>query len=334
MTELHAYCTYFDKGYLSRGLALIQSLRENGDSSDLYVLALDQETQDFLDASGLSGVHTLSIADLEAAESELLPLREVRSRMEYYFTCTPLLIRHVMKELDTPDSVTIYLDGDLYFFDDPSLVVHALGTDSVGIIEHRYPPKVATKLEKYGRFNVGWVGFRDDAKGTVVLDWYCERTLEWCSDTPEDGKYADQGYLNWFPDFSGVRVLESPGFDLAPWNTARHALRTDSSGALAVDGDPLVFFHFHGLRKVGRWFATSQLIYRSPLSDILRRRIYQPYVDVLAQKDSIVLNALGAATGTKKRGSGWKGLVFRGFKAVSDRVTILTRNGLLPSSKS
>lgn len=334
MPELHAYCTYFDKGYLSRGLALIDSLRQNGDNADVYVLALDQETQDFLDASGLPGVHTLNITDIEVSEPTLLPLRSLRSRMEYYFTCTPLLIRHVMKKLDTPGSVTIYLDGDLFFFDDPARVITALETDSVGIIEHRYPLKAARKLEKFGRFNVGWVGFRDDTNGQKVLNWYCERTLEWCSDVPENGKYADQGYLNWFPDFSGVRILGSAGFNLAPWNSARHALRVGASDAILVDGEPLVFFHFHGLRKVGRWFATSQLIYRAPLSEILRRSIYQPYVDVLSQKDAIVLTALGPSTSVKKRGSGWQGFLFRGAKAISDRVTILTRNGILPSSES
>lgn len=330
------YCTYFDSGYLSRGLALISSLRSHGDNSDVYVLALDAATESFLNVHAPENVFVINIGELEKSEPSLLPLKPQRSRMEYYFTCTPLLIRYVMNRLATPGSVSIYLDADLYFYNDPQLVIYAMGTDSVGIIEHRYPDSVAKKLAKYGRFNVGWVGFKDDKAGRKVLDWYASKTLEWCSDKPEDGKYADQGYLDWFPEFQGVAILQSPGFNLAPWNTKRHNLSLplqerklggSFDSTLQVDGKPFVFFHFHGLRAVGNWFVSSQIIYRSQMSQLLREEIYRPYVNKLSSIEFAIAQFL-SVTSIKKRGTGMSGALSRFRKNLVNIFSIATGNAL------
>jgi hypothetical protein len=324
----HVYCTYFDSGYLARGLTLVESLRSFGDEADVLVLALDPSVKEFFDTEQIPGVRAIDVSALEASTPELLSVKASRSRMEYYFTCTPLLVRHAMNEFASPGSVTIYVDADLFFFDFPTAVVEALGEDSVGIIEHRYPQRVAQKFAKYGRFNVGWVAFRDSEDGRRVLDWYSDRTLEWCSDTPEDGKYADQGYLDSFPEFPGVKVLPQPGFDLAPWNTARHTVTCSSTGRIDVDSSPLVFFHFHGVRKVRSWFTTSQLIYGSPLTKVLKHSVYQPYINALARHERSVVEKLRIPPSVKRRGNGIIGIVSRARKFVFDRITIVTGNAL------
>lgn len=321
------YCTYFDSGYLSRGLALIESLRAHGDNSVVYVLALDDSAASYLSEHGPENVVVLSVETIEAAEPSLRPLKDSRSRMEYYFTCTPLLMRYVMNQHNVAGSLTIYLDGDLFFFDDPAIVINAMGTSSVGIIEHRYPTAVEAKLAKYGRFNVGWVGFRDDRQGRQVLDWYSERTLEWCSDIPEDGKYADQGYLNWFPDFEGVGILDSGGFNLAPWNVKRHNIE-EHRQQVTVDGDPLVFFHFHGLRRVGNRFATGELTYGARATSVLKKNIYQPYVNTLQRIDAHLKNLMVVNPHVKKRGTGISGFVSRARKQLLNFAAVVTGNSL------
>jgi hypothetical protein len=326
MTQKRVYCTYFDSGYLSRGLVLIESLREHGDDAEIWVLALNDEAKAYLDAAALPGVNAITIAEIEAAEPELAPLKSERSRMEYFFTSTPLLMRWVMNRQDDPSTVVIYLDSDLFFFDDPSLVLDALGDGSVGIIEHKYPKRLEDRLAKYGRFNVGWVGIRSDARGRACLDWWAQSTLAWCYDKPEDGKYADQGYLDWFPrEFEGVVVLPSAGFNLAPWNTAGHAIRGGSP--VTVDGDPLVFFHFHGVRRVGNWFVSSQLVYGAQLTRVLRDDVYAPYLRRLDAADATVHTALGPPA-THRRGNGLRGVVSRLRKWSIDRVAIVTGNAL------
>lgn len=330
-TTPRAYATYFDSGYLSRGLTLIDSLRRHGDHAPVWILTLDDAAKRYLDEAALPGVTAVTIADIEAAEPALPPLKSQRSRMEYYFTATPLLMKWVMAMQADPRTVVIYLDADLFFFDDPSLVLDALGSGSVGIIEHKYPPRVAASLAKYGRFNVGWVGIRCDARGTACVQWWGESTLAWCSDKPEDGKYADQGYLDSFPGmFEGVVVLPSVGFNLAPWNTA-NAVLTPAGDAVTVSGDgrrdALVFFHFHGLRRVGGWYVSSQLVYGSWMSRTLREAVYRPYVARLARADALAAAAIPPSV-VQHRGSGIRGLAGRFRKFALDRISIATGNAV------
>ena len=61
-----------------------------------------------------------------------------------------------------------YLDGDLFFFVSPAIIYEELEDASVAIIPHRYPPKLA-RLRKFGTYNVGWVGARNDSDGAAVI---------------------------------------------------------------------------------------------------------------------------------------------------------------------
>ena len=321
------YCTYFDSGYLSRGLTLIESLRAHGDDSSILILALDNDVKVFFDEKQMPGVRAILVDELERVEPALAALKSTRSRMEYYFTCTPLLIRYAMNSANKPGSVAIYLDADLFFFDAPQRALEALGHGSVGIIEHRYPARLAQRLAKYGRFNVGWVAFVDDENGRRVLDWYAHSTLEWCGDTPTEGKYADQGYLDRFPEFAGVEILHSGAFNLAPWNSARHDIRI-VNGTVMVDGDPLDFFHVHGLRRVGDWFVTAQSVYGAKLSPALRQGVYEPYVRALQKWDAVVSSKLPARATPAPRGVGLKGHVFRLYKNALNRWAITSGNAI------
>jgi hypothetical protein len=321
------YCTYFDSGYLARGLTLIDSLRENKDHSPVVVLALDSETYEYFEQFPVSGVTCEKIDALEAFEPRLIETKSSRSRMEYYFTCTPILIRYVMEKLASPGSTAIYLDADLFFFNDPSIVLTELAVNDVGIISHKYQPRLRKKLSKYGTYNVGWLGFRDSTSGRAVLDWYRERTLEWCFDKPEDGKYADQGYLDWFPEFTGVTVLTSPGFNLAPWNSANYRVITHDRQVF-VNESPLVFFHFHGLRRVKSWFVTSQLVYSAPASRNLMNLVYRPYVSLLNRNEQLVSRRLQARIRIKPRGRGLRGWLGRTRKQAVNLASILSGNAV------
>lgn len=320
------FCTFFDSGYLSRGLSLISSIRNQGDQTPVYVLCLDQITEEYLISAALPGVHTLHISQLEAREPRLESLKLERSRMEYYFTCTPQLFMLLFDEINTPGTIVSYIDADLYFYAPPTRIFEALGSNSVGITEHRYSAGMAPKLAGYGRFNAGFLCFKDDTEGRNVLQWWAEKAIEWCSDKPDSGRYANQGYLNWFPDFPGVQIFDSPGFNTAPWNTGGHTITTGNDGKPLVDGKELVFFHFHGLRRVDDWFVTSELIYGSRLTKELKNDIYVPYAIELELQDKIVNKSLGTSARMSKRGNGIHGLIGRARKYAIDRLSILTGN--------
>src|SRR5262249_1819337 len=172
----------------------------------------------------LPGLRPIALAALEKGDPALARARLDRTRVEYYFTCTPSLPLFVLNHTSGVEVVT-YLDADLYFFGDPAPVAAELGSGSVLIIPHRFPEHLK-HAEAYGIYNVGLLCFRNDERGRACLTWWRERCLEWCHDRLEGERFADQGYLNdWPARFPGVVVLQHPGVNLAPWNVARYRLR-------------------------------------------------------------------------------------------------------------
>lgn len=275
----HVYCTYFDSGYLSRGRVLIETLRAQGDTGVVYVLALDEKTGIEVAAWTDLGVILVSLEELEAAYPTLCHARKTRSRLEYFFTLTPWLTKWTL-ERNAEDCWTTYLDADMAFFAEIDCLYAEGAQSSVMIVEHRFAWDQTWRL-KYGRFNVAWVSFRKDSRGQACLNWWADSCLEWCNDETSRGRFADQGYLDDFPSFPGVLVLQHPGADLAPWNLRRHQLEVNDSGSLLVDGEPLLFFHFHGLRKIGRRYHFKHLPYFVRTTKTLRENIYRSYCERL-----------------------------------------------------
>lgn len=277
-----AYCTYFDIRYLSRGLCLIESLRQNGDSSDVWVLCLDEATEHALASLALDQVRVLSTAVLEERFPDLLAVKSGRSRAEYYFTLTPWLCLYVREASPATVWVT-YLDADLFFFSSPQAIFAEMAGNDVAIVPHRYPDDQKWRL-RFGTYNVGWVSFRNSQAGGRCLSWWADRCAEWCFDVAEDGRFADQGYLDGFVEATGdgkVAVIGNPGVNLAPWNLRRHTVALADDDSVIVDGEPLVFFHFHGLSRSGNRYFFKHAPYRVKTTAVIKNRIYRPYLSRL-----------------------------------------------------
>jgi hypothetical protein len=259
---------------------------------------MDDACYDVLSTLGLSNVQLFTIRDLESGDKELVGAKQDRSRIEYYFTCTPSLLLFVLDKLPGADIVT-YLDADLFFFDNPALVYDEIADQSIAIIEHRFSPNLKSH-EVYGIYNVGWVSIRRDENGLSCLQWWRERCIEWCHDWVDNGRYADQKYLDEWPKrFHGVVVLNHKGANLAPWNLANYEICVRGNAVL-VDDQPLVFFHFHGLKQVRTWLYDSDLAgYYLRGSRLLRRTIYTPYIRALLEAGDQIAPLLRPASGSK-----------------------------------
>jgi len=280
------YCTYFDANYLARGLALAASLRRHAGGFELTVLCMDDETRAVLGSLALPGVRLEPVRDLEQADPELAAARRGRPRIESYFTCTPPLILHCLDRA-APGEVVTYLDADLWFLASPAPLEAVLAGGSVLIIPHGFPPALKA-LEKYGVYNVGYVSFRNDDKARRCAQWWRRRCIESCGEAADQGVFGDQKYLDDWPErFKGVKVANAPGAGLAPWNVAARRLST-SGGRLLAQGDPVVFYHFHGLELLRPWLAAPRLKrYGAGRCAILRRELYAPYLRELAAQERL-----------------------------------------------
>ena len=277
---MYDFCTYFDRDYLPRGLALYRSLQQHCRAFRLWVLCLDGECHQILNQLRLPELRLIALEELEAADPKLLEAKRNRSRIEYYFTCTPALPLFVLQQ--HPDVATItYLDSDLFFFADPAPLFEEMEGHSVAIIAHRFAPHLRYK-ERNGLYNVGWLSFRRDARGLACLGWWRERCLEWCYDRPEPGRYADQKYLDdWPTRFPGVVVLAHKGANLAPWNVSNYRT-SERDGHVWVDDQPLLFYHFQGLTQIRDWFYDTNMAgYRVRPTRLVIQRIYGPCIRTL-----------------------------------------------------
>ncbi|HEU0085179.1 MAG TPA: hypothetical protein VFQ87_20205 [Bradyrhizobium sp.] len=299
----HVYCTYFDHNYLSRGVAMHRSLRRHAPDSRLWVLCLSDACYRTLAALDLPDLVPVRLTEFEAADPEIAATRPHRSTIEYYFTLSAGWMLFVMAREPAAQWVT-YLDGDLFFYRSPAIIYDELHNASVAIIPHRYTSRLR-KLQKFGTYNVGWVGARNDADGIAVIKWWRSSCIEWCHDHVDGERFADQGYLDGFASRSArVRIIENIGANLAPWNIGNYRIEFRDGGVLIDGAHPLIFFHFQGLRKGLRWFIfSSHRLYRAPFSRVVRSHIYKPYIDELLAVERAVEPHPGAVQAKPHRRS-------------------------------
>ncbi|MBI2516121.1 MAG: hypothetical protein HYV95_04330 [Opitutae bacterium] len=278
----HRFCTYCDKGYAARLLCLHESLVHQGEPFVLYVLCFDRETEAVVRAWAMPSLVAVALDEVLRADPAYAAVQAQRSPVEFFFTATPVIIRHCLERDEAAERVT-YLDADLFFFGPASAVFAEQGEASVGIVPHRFPSHLKAR-EQYGLYNVAWVSFRRDANGLACLEWWRKRCLEWCHDRWEYGRFADQGYLDEFPRrFAGVKVLHHPGIDAAPWNIGE-AKTTQRGNHVLVDGQPLLFYHYQGIRELSPgWFEPGLRQYQVSLTKPVRELVYLPYLRKLVQ---------------------------------------------------
>jgi hypothetical protein len=241
----HAFCTYFDGRYLPRGLAMIESLERHDRSACLWILALDSESERILSALCRPSWRIVSLGQLESWDPRLLRAKTDRSLVEYYFTLTAFLPTFILTSHPNTDLLT-YVEADLFFLSSPEPLYEELGHASIGILKHNWDSS-HQHMARFGDHNVSWIMYRHDDIALTCLSEYRDQCLAWCRDYPDDGRLADQGYLDtWHQRYPGVRTLIHKGANKASWNLGNHTVTRTETG-YRVDDSPLIFFHFHGL---------------------------------------------------------------------------------------
>lgn len=253
----------------------------------LYALCLDKHAADILAQVVPGDIVVISLDELERADKALLEAKATRTKVEYYFTLTPCLVAYLLQRDPSIDLLT-YLDADLYFYSTPEPLYGEMEKSSVLIIPHRFPERLR-HLEENGRYNVGWVSFRNNEVGRDCVQWWRLRCLEWCHDYHDGDRFADQKYLDCWPSrFIGVHVCEHVGANVAPWNVESYRIAT-ASGSVTVNGVPLLFYHFQGYRWLNRRLLDPGIaVYNALSAPEAVRAIMMPYAKAVATMSGIV----------------------------------------------
>src|SRR6266480_222524 len=275
------FCTLFDRNYIARGLALYRSLVRHCGDFMLHVLCLDAPTLHVLRTLALPRTELITVETLEHGDHDLRGARSDRTPLEFYFTCKPVLLGYIL-DRNADISRVEYLDADLYFFSDPSAAEEEYAGSAVALSPHRFNTLNAA-LARHGGFNAGWISVSGYREGRRFDGWWRDRCMEWCRLAVEDTRFGDQKYLDQVPAlFPRTTAVSHPGFNLAPWNIG--GCRVDLSGrGVEIEGHPLVFFHFHGTKRMlFNLYESGLHDYGAKLTPTIRRGIYQPYATQLA----------------------------------------------------
>jgi hypothetical protein len=255
------FTTYFDKNYLSRGLVLYESLKEQSIQFELHLLCLDDFTLEyFKNRSGdYPEIITLSLCELEGNDSELKNCRNNRSRIEFYFTLSPCLPLYVLKKWNLPHICS--LDADILFLDTPMPLFNYLAHYSVIITPHKFSDEIKA-LVKYGIYNVSFQIFKNDETGVNCLGLWRKQCIEWCGDQYDEinDRFADQKYLDYWSELfpNKVKILDDNISGLAPWNLNNFKLEKRENKFYS-NHERIIFYHFHDFKLFNKSIASNGL---------------------------------------------------------------------------
>lgn len=256
---------------------MYESLRRFSKLFHLYIVAFDDLCYSILKSIDLKSTTIISLNEFE--DEVLLNVKPNRTKGEYCWTCTPSVIKYVIENYNL--ELCTYLDADLYFYDDPEVLIKEIEDGSVLITEHRYTPKYDYLKHLFGIYCVQFITFKNDSKGMSVLNWWRNACIDWCYAKHEGNRFGDQKYLDdWLTRFEGVKVLQHLGGGIAPWNVQQYEVFIKEDKIYGIEKATgkkfeVIFYHFHNLK-----FLLNNKIDLSnyKLSDKVISIFYKPYI--------------------------------------------------------
>ncbi|MDG3003072.1 glycosyl transferase [Paludisphaera mucosa] len=171
----------------------------------------------------------------------------------------------------------------IYYFD-PDIIVsnrlddleRALDADSVLLTPHSIEPETEPTAMvdnehtclRHGIYNLGFLAVRMDRNGRRFIDWWADRLSRWCYDEVPSGLFTDQRWIDLAPAiFDGIKILRDPQYNVSTWNLSHRRATGRSPYDIAINGRPLVFYHFSGfdsgaqLMMLDRYGSHSPVLY-------------------------------------------------------------------------
>lgn len=240
-----SFCTITTKSHLKQTLALMESVSGYGADWDFLVLLTDG-TAALPDKVGGIALRSILLEELQTDpfSKQLIKKYGVKSD-ELRWSLKPVLISRLLEE--GADQV-IYLDNDLYFYQDPTFLFETLNDSSVLLCPHwRIIDPNENKDWFYvnftdGMYNAGFVGA--SKAGLAAMQWWAQACVFACKKDKRNGLWDDQKYLDLIPaEFENVQILNHRGCNVAFWNLHQLKGVDDKGNALVQERWPVVFLH-------------------------------------------------------------------------------------------
>lgn len=288
------FCIMTTANYITKALVMYDSLMKKCNNKiSFFYFTFDDITYEYLKKLNYKNIVPVAIHELEKFYPELKSTISTRSKGEYFFTCTPHIMDYVLKNYDV-DHIT-YLDADLYFYQDPRIILNELQDNSVLITEHRRHNPTEKDLLT-GKYCVQFIPVKNNETGNNVINWWKKKCIEWCYYRYENGKFADQGYLNDWPElFESIKVMDHRGGGVARWNIGYYSFYTENDSIKAFTTEinnnvDLLFYHFEGLKIYSNKIMSAGFLKNDKN---IFEFIYKDYIDKLSKKENELIKKLG-----------------------------------------
>lgn len=197
--------------------------------------------------------HKLNIPDFEIMQNEYSIIE----------LCTAIKGEAACFFLEKGYKQVFYLDPDIAVFNSLSFLEHLLKNNSILLTPHQLEPDKKEDIQsivdnevaslKYGIFNLGFIGFKNDQEGHNCATWWKDRLNYKCVDAPGDGYFTDQKWCDHIPIFfKNVHIIKDSGCNVSSWNLNKRIISIDRNGDIKVNSDKLKFYHFTKFDSVGK----------------------------------------------------------------------------------
>ena len=247
--------TSFTYAYLARARVLAESIRRLHPDWVLWALVTDRPPDNLPPDALAAFDHVQNAAALGIADFPGWLFKH-----DLVEACTAVKATMLRRLLEQGAEKVIYLDPDIAAFAPLDLLTDRLDAASIVLTPHQVTPDTTQEgardneggSMRYGIYNLGFVGVRNDQTGRAFAAWWEERLLAACYDAPEAGIFTDQKYCDLVPGlFPGVHIERDPGCNVASWNIAQRPIRVTRAGELTADGRLLRFYHFTKIAPEG-----------------------------------------------------------------------------------
>lgn len=221
---------------------------------------------------GLGDVFTV-IPSSSLGISNYFDLRVRYDVMEFNTAVKPSAIRWIFDNFDV-DHV-IYIDPDTCAYRKFSELDDLLSKGCSLVLT----PHITAPLEdgflpddhsmlQAGVFNLGFIAVSRTREAISYIDWWARMLATKCYSDVSNALFTDQKWCDLAPCFvDDLAILKNPAYNVAYWNLAQRSLSYDDGGKALVNGEPLAFFHFSGL-KIDKEQLVSKHQNRLQWSDI------------------------------------------------------------------
>ncbi|HEX3588970.1 MAG TPA: glycosyltransferase family 4 protein [Pseudonocardiaceae bacterium] len=255
-------CTVVARNYLPAAMVLARSYLAYHPEHRFVIALLDGDAV----PSPVEGCRIVGADWFDVDRTEYLRMAMSYTVVELAAAMKPLLLRQLLGEAP----VVLFLEPDIKVFA-PFGEVVKLAADNDIVLTPRFTeplprddhePAEASIMAR-GLFDLGFLAVSDGAK--AFLDFWAERLRHDAIVAPESQVFADQRWADQIPALFRHTVVRDPAYNAAYWNLHERTLSEQADGTLAVNGEPLRFFHFAGYRPEQPWLLTVHAQHRPRL---------------------------------------------------------------------